>query len=82
MKNFMANGVGICKPISYTLKQAIELNDNLITPGLKMWYEDLNVTTDKIYAHNTDEAWLYEQPQITKPLLTKSVNLSRATTPM
>jgi hypothetical protein len=56
MKNFMANGVGICKPISYTLKQAIELNDNLITPGLKMWYEDLNVTTDKIYAHNIDEA--------------------------
>jgi hypothetical protein len=47
-----------------------------------MWYEDLNATTDNIYAHNTDEAWLYEQPQITKPFLTKCVNVSRATTPM
>lgn len=81
MRNLMANGVGICKPIGYTLKQAIELN-NLIAPKLWMWYEDLNVTIDKIYAHNTDEAWLYEQPQITELLSTKCVNLSRATTPM
>jgi hypothetical protein len=52
----MANGVGICKPIGYTLKQAIELNDNLIVPRLKLWYEDLNVTTNKTYEHNTYEA--------------------------
>jgi hypothetical protein len=26
----MVDGVGIFKPINYTLKQAIELNDNLI----------------------------------------------------
>jgi hypothetical protein len=47
-----------------------------------MWYEYLNATTNKIYAHNIDEAWLYERPQIIEPLLTKHVNLSRATTPM
>ncbi len=82
MKNLMADGVKFCKPIGYTPKQAIELDDNLIAPKLKMWYEDLNATTDNIYAHNTDEAWLYEQPQITKPFLTKCVNVSRATTPM
>jgi hypothetical protein len=32
MRNLMADGVGICKPIGYTLKQAIELNDNLMAP--------------------------------------------------
>jgi hypothetical protein len=37
-------------------------HDNLISLGFKRWYEDLNVITDKIYAHNTYEAWLYEQP--------------------
>lgn len=51
----MANGAGICKPIGYTPKQAIELN-NLFAPKLRMWYEDLNATIVKIYAHNTDEA--------------------------
>ncbi len=56
MKNLMADGVGICKPIGYTSKQAIELNDNLIVPRLRLWYEDLNVTTNKTYAHNTYEA--------------------------
>jgi hypothetical protein len=43
-------------------------------------YEDLNAI-DKVYAHITDETWLYEQPQSTEPF-PEHVNMPNASTPL
>jgi hypothetical protein len=76
----MANGDGIFKPIGQTPKQSIELNDNFMIPKVRVQYEDLNAT-DKVYAHNTDETWLYEQPQSNEPFL-EHVNRPNTSTPL
>lgn len=61
MRNLMANGDGIFKPIGQTPKQSIEFNDNFTIHEVKLQYEYLNAT-NKVYACNIDETWLYEQP--------------------
>jgi hypothetical protein len=59
----------------------MELNDDSIVPKLKERYENLNDGSNKVYAHNTNEAWLYEQPQTIEPFLAKHVNSPETTTP-
>jgi hypothetical protein len=64
MKDLLVDGEGIFKPIGQTPKQSIEFNDNFMILEVRMQYEDLNAT-NKVYAHNTNETWLHEQPQYT-----------------
>ncbi len=80
MRNLMANGDGIFKPTRQTPNEPIELNDNFTILEVKVQYEYLNAT-NKVYAHIINEAWLYEQPQSTKPF-PKRVNVPNASTPL
>jgi hypothetical protein len=80
MKDLMAYGNGIFKLVGQTPKQSIELNDNFTVLEVKVQYEDLNAI-NKVYAHNTDETRLYEQPQSTKPFL-EHVNMPNSSTPL
>jgi hypothetical protein len=80
MRNLMANGDGIFKPTRQTPNEPIELNDNFTILDVKVQYEYLNAT-NKVYAHIINEAWLYEQPQSTKPF-PKRVNVPNASTPL
>jgi hypothetical protein len=47
-----------------------------------MRHANMDVPTNKVYPHNIDEAWLYEQPQSTKLIWNERVNLPKATTPL
>jgi hypothetical protein len=60
MRDLMADGDGIFKLVRQTLECPIELNDNSIALELGMPHANLNATIYKVYAHNIDEAWLYE----------------------
>ncbi len=80
MKDLMVDGNGIFKPVGQTPKQSIEFNDNFTVPELRVQYEDLNAI-DKVYAHNTDETWLYEQSQSIEPF-PEHVNMPNASTPL
>jgi hypothetical protein len=62
MKDLLVDGDGIFKPIGQTPKQSIKVNDNFTILEIRMRYENLNAT-NKVYAHDTNETWLYEQPQ-------------------
>jgi len=60
MRDLIEDGDGIFKLARQTLECPIELNDNSIAVELRMPHVNLNVTIYKVYAHNIDEAWLYE----------------------
>jgi len=81
-KDLMAARNGFFKLVKQILEHPIEFNDNLIATNFGMPHENMDVATDKVYPHNIDEAWLYEQPQSTKPIQMEHVNLPKATTPL
>jgi len=81
MKDLMVDEDGIFKPIGKMLLKPIKLNDDSIVPKFKKQYENLNDATNKVYAHNTNEAWLYEQPRTIEAVLAKHVNSPQTTTP-
>jgi hypothetical protein len=81
-KDLMADGNGIFKLVKQTLERPIEFNDNSIATKLGMPRVNMDVATNKVFPHNIDEAWLYEQPQSTEPIQIERVNLPKATTPL
>jgi hypothetical protein len=81
-KDLMAARNGIFKLVKQTLEHPIEFNDNSIATKFGMPHANMDVVTYKVYPHSIDEAWLYEQPQSTKPIQIECVNLPKATTPL
>ncbi len=48
------------KPIGYTPHEAIKIYENLAIAKFGASCDNLQI--DKVYATNTNEIWLYEQP--------------------
>jgi hypothetical protein len=82
LRHLVVDGDGIFKLVGQTPKCPIELNDNSIALELGVPRVNLDATINKVYAHNIDETWLYEQPQSIEPIRIKHVNLLKATTPL